>query len=315
VEDQRSNCYLVLSLDGGGSSGALQARILERLEELIPFLGKVKLIAGSSIGGVNGLALAAGRTPAELVKMYVDETENIFQIRGWWDRVAGPADEAFRADYDNDGLQEVVTDYLGGRRLRDLSKKVLITAFDLDNQDEWSTKSTGVVPPRRRWKSKFFHNFELPGNDGHELAVDIALRTSAAPTVFPSYQGFVDGGVVANNPSMCAVGQAVEAGIPLERIVVVSIGTGASLTHVEGDRLDWGFKQWLPLALPLVMDGMVGIPDYICKQLLPNRYVRLQPFLPEDVALDDAGKVGKLLAWANDVDLSKAVDLLASLPE
>ena len=53
----------------------------------------------------------------------------------------------------------------------------------------------------RAWKAKFFHNYAGSDSDQGELAVDVALRTSAAPTYFPSYQGFIDGGVVANNPA------------------------------------------------------------------------------------------------------------------
>jgi len=305
--------YLILSLDGGGTSGALQVRILERLEDRFPFLDKVKLIAGASIGGVNALSLAAGGTPSELVEMYIDETESIFQSRDWLDWIAGPADEAFRANYINDGLRDAVEACLGKKRLSELSKKVLIAAFDLDNQDSWSTRSAGTVPERRFWKPKFFHNYDLPGNDGFELAIDIALRTSAAPTYFPSYQGFIDGGIVANNPAMCAVGQAVEAGISLDRIVVLSVGTGISPTHIEGDRLDWGYKQWIPKMLPLMLDGMVGVPDYVCSRLLPGRYVRVNPYLPEDLAIDAADRVDDLLEWANDADIGSAVELLSSM--
>lgn len=312
--DQVESCYLVLSLDGGGIRGALQARVLQRIEEAVPFLHKVQLIAGSSIGGINALWLAAGKTPDDLLTLFKGRSGEIFRNRDWWDSIAGPADEVFRADYDNDGLKQILEELIGDKRLSELDKRVTITSFDLDNLDDESKSKATRLYKRRFWKAKIFHNFEGPGNDGAEPVVDVALRTSAAPTFFPSHQGYVDGGIVANNPSLCALGRAVKSGIRQEQIVLLSLGTGSCPVYVEGDRLDWGYKQWLPYLLPMLMDGMVGLPDYICEQLLPHRYARVQPMLPEDVPLDAVDRLSDLLDWADGVDISAAVNLLASLP-
>lgn len=309
-----SDCYLVLSLDGGGVRGAYQARIIERLEEALPFLHKVELISGSSIGGINAMGLAAGLTPSEMVDLYRKRTTDIFTSRDWWDSIAGPTDEIFRADYDNAGLKDVLEDYFGDKTLADLDKKVVITSFDLDNHDAQSKKSTTRIYKRRFWKAKIFHNYDGLGSDGDQLAVDVGLRTAAAPTIFPSHQGFADGGIVANNPSLCALGRAVKSGVSQAQIVVLSISTGINATYIEGDRLDWGLKQWAYHLMPMFMDGMVGLPDYICGQLLPGRYVRVSPFLPEEVDLDDASRVDDLIEWADDVDLGPAIELLSSLP-
>lgn len=306
-----TDCYLVLSLDGGGVRGAYQARILERLEAAVPFLHKVKLVAGSSIGGINAMALARGVTPSELVDLYKDHTTDIFSKRDWWDSIAGGADEVFRADYDNDGLRDVLEDYFGGRTIGELDKRVLVTSFDLDNWDG----DSGNPPKNRFWKAKIFHNYPGSGSDSDQLAVDVGLRTAAAPTVFPSHQGYVDGGMVANNPSMCAYGQAIAAGVAHESIALLSVGTGCNPTHIEGDRLDWGLKQWASYILPMFLDGMVGLPDYICRQILSQRYARVCPYLPEAIDIDAADRVDDLLEWANEVDLSAALDLITALPE
>jgi patatin-like phospholipase/acyl hydrolase len=310
----QSSCYLILSLDGGGIRGALQARIIERLENDLPFLSGVKLIAGSSIGGINALCLAAGGRPSNLVELFKDRAEDIFKTRDWMDLIVGPADEVFRADFGSDGLEEILEEFLGEKTLGDLDKRVTITSFDLDNSDPQSRAAATRVYKRRFWKVKIFHNFDSEGNDKSQLATDVGLRTSAAPTYFPSHQGYVDGGLVANNPSLCGLARAVKSGINQDQIVMVSIGTGRNPKYIEGDRLDWGFKQWLPHLFPLLMDGTVGLPDYICEQLLPNRYVRINPFLPEDVDLAAVDRVDDLIEWANDVDLGPTIDLLASLP-
>ena len=40
---------------------------------------------------------------------------------------------------------------------------------------------------------------------------DAAMRSTAAPTYFGIYQGYVDGGVFANNPSMVALTRSISA--------------------------------------------------------------------------------------------------------
>ena len=42
-----------------------------------------------------------------------------------------------------------------------------------------------------------------------------------------------------------------------------------------------------------------------CKAILGDRYFRLDPALPREVGLDDAGAVDELLAAADEVDLSR----------
>ena len=74
------------------------------------------------------------------------------------------------------------------------------------------------------WKPKFFHNFRGHDSDENELVVDVGIRTCVAPTYFPIYQGFIDGGGVAGNPSVCAIAHAINpegAGQNLSDIVLL----------------------------------------------------------------------------------------------
>ena len=71
--------YRILSLDGGGIRGVLTARLLERLAAAHPeFLPSVDLFAGTSTGALLAVALAKGRTPAELVQLYRKNGPRIF---------------------------------------------------------------------------------------------------------------------------------------------------------------------------------------------------------------------------------------------
>lgn len=191
-------------------------------------------------------------------------------------------------------LRQFFIEYFGATtRLGDLKKKVAITSFQLDN---------GEAPPLRSWKPKVFHNFEREGQsepDLDELVVDVALRTAAAPVEEPIYQGlagtgpgFVDGGVVANNPAMIGVAQALSAGVPLQDILLFSLSTGRNLVGdvqylapvLTNGVAPWGYFQWLldprhPLALlEMVLEGSSDAVDYQCDRILgPERFHRLNP--------------------------------------
>lgn len=297
--------YSILSFDGGGVRGVYTAILLERLTTAVPTLiSGAKLLAGTSTGGIIALGLAAGKQPRELVALYRDNASRIFDDS--WLRDLANLNGLSGSDYDNKSLKQILQQILDRTRLKDLNHKVLISSFQLDNQDHH--------PSQRRWKPKFFHNYAGPESDGEELAVDVALRTSAAPVYFPSYQIYIDGGVVANDPSMAALAQAVDPATGaqhLEDLRIFSIGTGANPTYIEGSELDWGVAQWARPLINLMIDGVMGVAQYQCSRLLgAERYFRLEPYLPKAFAMDDARTVGELAELAERVDLAPAIDWL-----
>ena len=135
-----------------------------------------------------------------------------------------------------------------------------------------------------------------------ERVVDVALRTSAAPTYFPAYQGYVDGGVVANNPSMAAVAQALDgraAGRPLTDLVLLSIGAGTEPKFIKGRKVDWGWGQWARPLISMMISGVMGVADFQCRQLLGDRYFRLDHVFADGIGI--IAKVIQLLAKLADV--------------
>jgi patatin-like phospholipase/acyl hydrolase len=299
----------VISVDGGGIRGVFTAVLLEKLLAAVPkLLDKTDLYAGTSTGGIIALCLAAGKTPTQVRALYEQNGPEIFDD-SWLDDLKDLGGLS-GADYSNKNLRKFLQAEFGQSLLKDLGKRVLVSAFDLDNEDP--------DPKKREWKPKFFHNFKGSDNDGKELVVDVAMRTAAAPTQFPSYQGYVDGGVVANNPSMAAVGQLLDPRTTggrvadLDEIVLFSLGTGTPLQYVKGQSLDWGYAQWVKPLIKLMLDGSVGIADYQCRQLLGDRYHRLAPKFPPDVAIgsDDVKRIPELVALANAVKLQPTLDWL-----
>lgn len=65
---------------------------------------------------------------------------------------------------------------------------------------------------------------------------DVILRSSGAPATQRAYQNYVDGYVVATNPSTASIAFAVgKANVPLDQIAALSIGTGEAPTRLRRD--------------------------------------------------------------------------------
>lgn len=295
--------YHILALDGGGIRGLITAMMLERLELACPgFLDQIDLFAGTSTGGLLALGLAAGKTPHEARKLYEYYGEKVFA-----DTVLDEVRDIgtlLGADYSIQPLREALNLEFPGLKLGDLPKKVLVSAFDLDRQQ----RSPGET---RHWKPKFFHNFPGDDSDEEQSVVDVGLYTSAAPTYFPIVDGYIDGGVVAGNPSMCALAQALHpqtGGQRLEDIVLLSMGTGFNPRYLESLDGDWGLVQWAPHILNLMFEGSAGLADYQCSQLLGSRYLRVNPILPYPIGMDRIDHIPVMRRLAMQAPLSEAAN-------
>lgn len=281
--------YRILSLDGGGIRGLLTCKMLEVLEKECPdFLSKVDLFAGTSTGGILALGLATGKKPSQMAKLYEENGSKIFA------KNPNPLRRISHATYSNTALKTALEkEFTSTLKLGKLPKKVLVSSFMLDNSKSKSYKDF------QSWKPKFFHNFSSGpiNNDNYESVVNVALYTSAAPTFFPIHNGYTDGGVVANNPSMCALAQALEGSggkLELKDIRLLSVGTGMLPKFISDQQVgdgDWGIKEWGLSLLSIMMDGVSGVADYQCKQLLRQNYHRFNMSFDRDVSLDDVNDI------------------------
>jgi len=298
--------YRILSIDGGGIRGIIPAIFLQRLNDhpaLEGWLDAVDLIAGTSTGGLIALGIAAGIDLAKIRELYETKGEEIFDD-SWVDDLFDLG-KVIGADYDNKNLRRELKRLLGNTALKQLKKKVLITAFDLDNGSK--------DPNKRSWKPKLFHNLPNRESDGEQLAYKVGMYTSAAPTYFPPEDGYIDGGVYAPNPSMCALAQSRDSRLKkpksLSDIVLFSIGTGTSLTYIKLKKPDWGYAQWVKPLIGIWLDGVAGIADFQCKQLLMDRYYRLAPTFPPgtNIPMDGVKKVPYMIEFASKYKLHKAI--------
>ncbi|MCC7493175.1 MAG: patatin-like phospholipase family protein [Fimbriimonadaceae bacterium] len=299
--------FRILSLDGGGLRGLLTGRLLAQLSddpELAGWLDQVDLIAGTSTGGILALGLAAGQTPTQLADTYHREGPRIFR-RHWLHNVDHLSSMATAA-FGNAELERVVRSVVGDLKLGDLKPRVTVPAFDL-RYDPTDGKHPAA------WKPKIFHNCG-GDDDAAELAWRVALRASAAPTYLPSFDGYIDGGVFANNPTMVAIAQALDGRNDpscrpkLDDLVVLSVGTGRVPAAVGGAAHNWGYLRWAPHLLGIMMDGVSDIAHFQAERLLSDRYHRLQLKLEQPIDLADARRIPQLEDLASSQEASDLLD-------
>ena len=292
----------ILSIDGGGIRGVIPAAVLAAIEERT---GKgiaelFDLIAGTSTGGILALGLTIDdgegrpRHPAAaLQQLYLERGAEIFPpLRPAWERTARGA---FDERYPEGPLLDVLKRYMGDARLKDSLKRVLVTAYEIELRQPFFFRSARAK--------------EDPG--AYDFPVWQAARaTSAAPTYFEAARvpapddagdayALVDGGVFANNPSMCALtdlrqGHHAEGAEPveLEDMYMVSLGTGELNGRIAWEEArDFGFFGWGRHLLSVVMDGVSDAAAFQCAQFLEGRYHRFQtPLEAGTTGMDDASR-------------------------
>jgi patatin-like phospholipase/acyl hydrolase len=268
----------VLTIDGGGIRGVIPAAVLAEIEDrtglLVPDL--FDLVAGTSTGGIIALGLTMpGPTgaprwrAADLLGLYRREGQAIFS-RSVWQRIRS-AEGVLDEKYPADGLEAALERYFGDARLRDALTHVLVPAYDLE-----------------RRKPFFFRSTRAAADPAYDFPTREAARaTSAAPTYFEPPElvndadgqryALVDGGVFANNPSMCAYAEILAEDRAAD-VLMVSLGTGQLNRPIHyADAKDWGLLGWARPILEVVFDGVSDTTDYELEQLLgPERHVRLQ---------------------------------------
>lgn len=245
--------FKILSIDGGGIRGVFPAMFLSKLEARLKETGNEKtqiyqhfdLICGTSTGGIIAIALALGIPAHEIYKLYLDNAATIFGCKKSF------SGQVMYAAHERTVLEKLVKEKFSARfngndpRLIDCKTAVCIPIYDL------------LLGKPSVLKSKYHPKFS---RDYHIPAYMAAMATGAAPTFFNPYsttytdlngietafQNKVDGGVMANNPTLLGIIEAQVAFYqPLSNLRVLSLGTGYQKFTDGKKRTKWGLWYWM----------------------------------------------------------------------
>lgn len=287
----------ILSLDGGGLRGILNCIILERLLIRFPDLfDKFDMVAGTSNGGMIAMGIAYGFSPTCSRTLIEQTGRSIFL------KTNGITAGYNRAKYSNELLKILCDESWHSKTLKEAGKFVVIPAFLLDNASVESEKreSETII------FSNIFSKYE------NETASDVVMRTTAAPTYFPAWQNYVDGGMFAHDPSSCALIEAIAPNKlrqPIEKITMLSMSTGKINHYYTSESgFNWGYMQWVPRLAPVMWDGMVMKSSGFCKDMLGDRYFRIDTKLSREIPMDDPLQLPELVDIAKKTDLTGAIN-------
>ena len=305
----------ILSIDGGGMKGIVSAILLKNLEEKIQQFSKREsarladyfdLIAGTSTGSVlAGLYLypteqgESKYTAKEVLNFYLEFGNEVFK-RNFFYPLIGPK-------YTSRTLKKLLERYFGETTISELRKPCLLTAYDATRREAVFFNS---VSSRKDPKRNY-------------LLRDAILASTAAPTYFaPSclrvkkqcYNCLIDGGVVANNPALCALIESLK--LPkcdgVHETILLSVGNVNNPKSYQYDHVKrWGLLQWAIPILDILMDGSEQTVDYQLKRFYKSihhsqNYYRMQWITQEEIpGMDDVSKdaIEKFIAYGEKLAL------------
>jgi uncharacterized protein len=297
--------FNILALSGGGYFGLYTISVLAELERAFGPIGRhVDLLAGTSVGGIIALGLAAEIPASEIKEAFEQNGTRIFSARPA--PTAGPGSFrdllrfAFKPKYQTSGLHKTIVQILGEELLiMSLKHPIIVPVVNL-------TKGRPQL-----FKTPHHASFRT---DLHLRVVDVAIAATAAPSYFPIAEIgdalYVDGGLYANSPDLLAVHEAEHFfEHPFDEIHLLSVGTTTSrfsFAHAQGRK--FGSVDWLRdqrLVSVIIASQQLSV-DSMMEHRLRKRYRRLdieqskeqEKYLALDVATVEAQKTIRGLAAA-----------------
>ncbi|USD22551.1 patatin-like phospholipase family protein [Microbulbifer variabilis] len=284
----------ILSIDGGGIRGILPGEILVSLEEKLKKESKnpdarigdyFDLIAGTSTGAILGAAYICPNkkgkpkfSAREVANIYLEEGDDIFDVQflQFLRTVGGIRDEKYSAHE----LERVLKYYFKKIKLSELLKPTCFVSYDIKNR-----------------KQIIFRQHCAKTGSEDFLVRDLLRGSSAAPTYFEAARirpqlpfktkyVLVDGGMVANDPALCAYSEAIKfSGVGgIEDMVIVSLGTGKKLREYYYQEVkDFGLYGWSRPVVDIALNGNSQMTDYhlekIASTVKGRQYYRIEPLL------------------------------------
>jgi len=302
--DVKKGGVKILSLDGGGIRGLVLVKMLDSLakftNQTIPSM--FDWIVGTSTGGILSLALAVGKSPMECQGLYFKLKDKVFVGKRPYDVV--PMEEFLKQEFTEELMMNqlppkpfiAVTGTLADRYPADLHLfRNYTSPMDiLGVRDNLLPSMSPVKKPDQQtvWRA--------------------ARSSGAAPTYFRASGRFIDGGLVANNPTLDILTEIHERNAALRGVgrmgecqeigCVVSLGTGDPPTE-KVDSIDL-FRPDSIMGVSQLLFGMSAMGRLLVDQASSagNRvvdrarawcsmaniaYMRLCPQLASDIPLDE----------------------------
>ncbi|XP_056654896.1 85/88 kDa calcium-independent phospholipase A2 isoform X7 [Monodelphis domestica] len=316
-DDRRTHDHL-LCLDGGGVKGLVLIQLLMAIEKAagIPTKDLFDWVAGTSTGGILALAIQHGKSMAYMRGLYFRMKDEVF--RGSRPYESGPLEEFLKREF---GEHTKMTDIK--------RPKVMLTGTLSDRQPAELHLFRNYDAPETRNEPRFAQNPNLqPLTQPQDQLVWRAARSSgAAPTYFRPIGRFLDGGLLANNPTLDAMTEIHEynqdmirkgQGHKVKKLsLVVSLGTGKS-PQVPVSCVDV-FRPSNPWELARTVFGARELGKMVVDcctdpdgravdrarawcEMVDIHYFRLNPQLGTDIMLDEVNDTVLVNAlWETEV--------------
>ncbi|MDA8780960.1 patatin-like phospholipase family protein [Gammaproteobacteria bacterium] len=269
----------ILSLDGGGVRAIAAIVFLKQLE--IASGKKIfdifDFFIGTSAGGINALHIAALEASCfELENFWSKENLSKTMTKSFWDNASFLQT---KPKYDGRGKRELLLEYFKDQSLGEAKKPVAVLAYDVEKR-----------------KPRLLSSYKSPGIK----IVSAASATSAAPIYYSTQEiddgsWLIDGGIVANNPSLLGYSEAKKL-FPGSDIKVLSIGTGINRRKINGaNSSKWGALNWLRHdILGIMLESSMF--DEIARDLMGNSYLRVN---------SSTGLVNRRMDDTSDINLER----------
>jgi patatin-like phospholipase/acyl hydrolase len=290
----REGSIVILAVDGGGARGVIPVNVLYLMEEEygLDVRGSFDFFAGVSTGALVACYCAKGFGSMELLARTSYSSDNMSRIfdKTVWDRLLGRVQT--RPKYDGVNKRAYLSELGEGVRINDITDKyLLVLAYDFINRELVTFKNCR----------------------GHDASYNPTLEeicdaATAAPTLYPTVpttdinrRWLIDGSLATNDPSICAITEAMAMGYSIEQIYVVSLGTGRpvhDLNQKQQDRIgrasrDWGVFGWITNGLlDHMLSASSSVSAHQCRALLGDRYIRIDGTLPRSLMRLDETRPG-----------------------
>ncbi|XP_036313305.1 85/88 kDa calcium-independent phospholipase A2 isoform X2 [Pipistrellus kuhlii] len=318
MRDEKRTHDNLLCLDGGGVKGLVIIQLLIAIEKASGVATKdlFDWVAGTSTGGILALAILHSKSMVYMRGVYLRMKDEVF--RGSRPYESGPLEEFLKREF---GEHTKMTDIR--------KPKVMLTGTLSDRQPAELHLFRNYEAPECVREPRCGQNVNLkpPTQPSEQLVWRAARSSGAAPTYFRPSGRYLDGGLLANNPTLDAMTEIHEynqdmirkgQGNKVKKLsIVVSLGTGKApqvpVTCVDVFRPSnpwelaktvFGAKELGKMVVDCCTDpdGRAVDRARAWCEMVGIQYFRLNPQLGTDIMLDEVSDTVLVNAlWETEV--------------